>query len=111
MFRQDWERRPFPRRKFWFFLPFLFLAVLLLVGWAVQFLWNFVLPSAVGVRQLDYPQALALLVLCRILFGGFGGKRGGGGRPPFGGRWASMNDEERARFRESWEARCRKKED
>lgn len=80
-------------------------------GAVVMVLWNAVLPKVVTVQTLTYPQALGLLALCRILFGGFGGR--GSGRPWGGHRgahwrdkWKGMSDEERMRFREEWKARC-----
>src|ERR1039457_1192440 len=36
-------------------------------------LWDWLLPSLFGWRQVTFWQALGLLVLCRILFGSFGG--------------------------------------
>ena len=43
----------------------------------VMLLWNVVAPALfVGSRSIDYWHALGLLVLSRILFGGFGGHRG-----------------------------------
>ncbi len=70
-----------------------------LLGWVVMALWNAVLPSVfMGVRAIDYRQALGLLVLSRILFGGF---RGGGRLQ--GRRWQrleAMTPEERSRFRQ-----------
>jgi hypothetical protein len=69
-----------------------------LLGWVVMALWNAVLPGVfIGVRAIDYRQALGLLVLSRILFGGF---RGGGRLR--GRRWQrleAMTPEERSRFR------------
>ncbi len=66
-------------------------------GLAVMTLWNWLLPSITGWHVLNFPQALGLFVLCRILFGGL---RGGG---RFGHRmrerWASMTPEERERVR------------
>ncbi len=44
-------------------------------GVVVQLLWNWLLPSIFGVREVTLLQALGLLALSRILFGGFG--RGG----------------------------------
>lgn len=96
--------------------PFLFIAAGLLMGAVVMYLWNAILPAVAGVGALTYWQAVGLLILCRILFGGF---RGGGGhwrRKGFGGqaphlrnRWMQMSDEERARFREAYRERCRNK--
>ncbi|MBL7825118.1 MAG: hypothetical protein JNJ57_00700 [Saprospiraceae bacterium] len=97
-------------RKFWILAPFLFIGFALLAGWAVMFLWNYVLPGTLGVQPLDFYQALALLALCRILFGGF---RGGGGPRHFNRRrreqWMNMSQEERAQMRAEWMERCRRK--
>ena len=42
-------------------------------GEVVMRLWNWLLPSLFGWHPVTFWQALGLLVLCRILFGGFGG--------------------------------------
>jgi hypothetical protein len=49
-----------------------FVLFILLGGVAVQWLWNWLLPDIFGVRQITFWEALGLLALCRILFGGFG---------------------------------------
>ena len=60
-----------------FFLAFL---IFIFVGsLVVQFLWNWLLPDIFGLRRVTWLEALGLLTLSRILFGGFG--RGGGSRP------------------------------
>lgn len=41
-------------------------------GWVVRALWNWLLPPLFGWHTITFWQALALLALCRILFGGFG---------------------------------------
>ena len=49
-------------------------------GYIVMSLWNWLIPGLTGWHAITLLQALGLLVLCRILFGGFGrGKRGWGG--------------------------------
>jgi hypothetical protein len=76
----------------------LILAAIAVVGYVVMLLWNAVVPGIFsGARSLDYRQALCLLVLSRILFGGFRGRVG-----PVGRRWQRLENltpEERARFR------------
>jgi hypothetical protein len=71
-----------------------------LLGWVVMTLWNAVVPGVfTAVHTIDYRQAIGLLVLSRILFGGF---RGRGGFPG-GRRWQrleAMTPEERERFRQ-----------
>ena len=83
------------------------MAAVLVVGGVVMFLWNAILPEVTGVRPLTFMQAIGLLILCRILFGGFrGGGRPGGkwGR----GKWGNMSMEEKARMRSAWEERCKR---
>jgi len=66
-------------RNRWVLLPLLSLGFLVFIaagGALVQQLWNWLLPAIFGVREVTFWQALGLLALCRILFGGFG--RGGG---------------------------------
>ena len=70
-------------------------------GEIVRELWNWLLPSIFGWRQITFWQALGLLALCRILFGGFGGNGRSG--PKFRGR---MNPEERERFRLGLRRKC-----
>jgi hypothetical protein len=69
------------------------------LGWVVMTLWNAIIPGVfVGVRAVDYRQALGLLVLSRLLFGGFRGRGGFRG----GRRWQRMEEltsEERGRLR------------
>lgn len=61
-------------------IPVLCLAVLALLGYTVMLLWNSVLPGLFsGTPQIDFYHAVGLLVLCRILFGGFRGRGGWGG--------------------------------
>lgn len=102
------------RRRFILF-PILFLGAVLLMGAIVMWLWNAILPAVLHVGALSYWQAVGLLVLCRILFGGFrsgGGwnRKGFGGPPHLRQRLMQMNEEERARFKEEWRERCRKRE-
>lgn len=65
-------------------------------------LWNAVIPDLfIGARQIDYAHALGLLVLCRILFGGFrgGGHFGWHGRRHWA-KWEAMTPEERDQLRQ-----------
>jgi hypothetical protein len=61
------------------------------LGEVVHQLWNHLMPGIFGLGAIGYWQALGLLVLGRLLFGGFG-RRGGG-------RLGRMTPEERERFR------------
>ncbi len=77
---------------------------------AVMLLWNALLPAIIGVAVINYWQALGLLVLARILFGGIGGGRRFGRHGHHGHhhgfeknnalreKWINMSDEERKEF-------------
>ena len=77
-------------------------------GEVVMLLWNWLAPALFGLRQVTFWQALGLLALCRILFGGWGGR--GGHRPNFRRRmaekWERMTPEEREKFRQRMGSRC-----
>lgn len=45
-------------------------------GGIVMLLWNALLPPLFSLPAITFWQALGILVLCRILFGGFGGGSG-----------------------------------
>lgn len=73
-------------------------------GAVVMGLWNWLLPPLFGWHRIGFWQALGLLVLCRILFGGWGGGPGGRARARARGRaaehWEAMTPEERERMRQ-----------
>ncbi|HVN77291.1 MAG TPA: hypothetical protein VMT19_13315 [Thermoanaerobaculaceae bacterium] len=90
-------------RKFVRFLVFLPLAVLFLAlfGLVVMALWNWLMPALFGLKTLGYWQALGLVILCRILFGGRGSMgHGRRWRHRMHERWERMTPEERERFRQ-----------
>jgi hypothetical protein len=78
------------------FILVVFAAFVALGGWIVQLLWNGLVPPLFGLKAVTFWQALGLLVLCRILFGGMGMGGGGARRRR---RWETMTPEERERFR------------
>jgi len=99
------------RRKWFVFAPLAIVGILafMAIGSAVVMaLWNWLLPTLFGLHQITFWQALGILVLCRLLFGGLG--RHGGFRPNFRHRmrerWGSMTPEERERFRQNMRERC-----
>ncbi len=96
------------RRNMFFFIPLAILALAFLLGAVVMWLWNAILPAATGVNPLNYWQALGLLLLSRILFGGFrAGARPHTHKPaPWRDKWMHMSEEERERFKAEWRKRC-----
>jgi hypothetical protein len=77
-------------------------------GQVVMLLWNWLAPDLFGWRQVTFWQALGLLALCRILFGGLGGMHGSTSRTRrrMAERWEQMTPEERERFRHGLRGRC-----
>ena len=79
-------------------------------GELVVHLWNWLLPTLFGWRQISFWQAIGLLALCRILFGGFGGRgfQRSNFRRRMAERWEQMTPEEREKFRQGLRGRwCR----
>jgi len=86
--------------------------LVLVVGTALSFvilsLWNWLMPALFGLHRIGFWQALGLLLLAKILFGGFRGPRGGHlhWRGRMMERWAQMTPEEREKFKEGIKGRC-----
>jgi len=98
-------------KRLLFIAPLAILGILLFIfigGEVVLHLWNWLLPPLFGFRQVNFWEALGLLVLCRILFGGHGWH--GSGRSNYrrrmAERWEHMTPEERERFRQGVRGRC-----
>jgi len=111
------------RRKWMWFAPLAlvaFAAFIVIGGAIVMTLWNWLLPPLFGWRTISVWQAIGLLALGRILFGGFGGRGCGPATPRFdmrhrladrmadrvADRWERMTPEERERFRQRLRERC-----
>jgi hypothetical protein len=97
-------------KRFIFIAPLAILGMVLFIaigGEIVLHLWNWLLPPLFGWRDITFWQALGLLALCRILFGGFGFHSSGRSnvRRRMAERWEHMTPEERERFRQSWRGR------
>jgi hypothetical protein len=103
------------------FAPLAILGMMLFAfigGQIVLLLWNWLMPTLFGIGQINFWQALGILVLCRILFGGFGmsgSQRSHSGRgvsdriadrvaervaERLDQRYENMTPEERERFRQ-----------
>lgn len=85
------------------------IAMFLVVSLIVMQLWNCLLPEILGVKAITFWQAAGILVLSKILFGGFHGKKGFGQE-----KWKQlkeermngMSEEEKEKLKEAWEKRC-----
>ena len=80
-----------------------------IVSFAVMVLWNTLLPNIFAVKAITFWQALGLLVLSKLLFGGFRPYGNGGGhwRRRMVERWEQMTPEERERFKLGMRYGCR----
>ncbi len=97
-------------------IMFIVFAPIFIFGFSaiVMWLWNALLPDILGVKEVTYWQAMGLLVLSKILFGGLGDGMGkeksnhSGPKKNFRQKWRNMSEEEREHFREQWRKRCNK---
>lgn len=77
------------------------------LGWVVMLLWNWLIPTLFyGGKEIDYVQAMGVLLLSKILFGGFRG-HGCPGRW-HKHRWEQMTPEEREKFQSGIRGCCGK---
>jgi hypothetical protein len=83
------------------------LAAIVLFGAVVMLLWNWLLPPIAGLPAITFFQAVGLLVLSRLFFGGLGGmgRMAAGGAMhdrkhinPFREKWGKMSKEEQREF-------------
>lgn len=90
------------------FIPFIILAVMALATTAVMLLWNAILPDIIsGATQITFWQAGGLLILTRILFGGFHKSGKHHSVPPYmKEKFMNMTEEEKAKLRAEWKRRC-----
>ena len=105
-------------RKFWLLrgLRFFFFAALFITvaGFATQALWNWLMPALFRLPAITLGQTYGLLLLSRILFGGFrgGGRPGGWARKRrewqqrMAGRLEHLSPEAREKFRQQMQSRC-----
>ena len=105
-------------RKFWLLrgLRFFFFAALFIAaaGFATQALWNWLMPALFRLPAITLGQTFGLLLLSRILFGGFrgGGAAGGWARKRrewqqrVAGRLEHLSPEAREKFRQQIRSRC-----
>jgi len=98
------------RKWIWIiFLAPIGIALFIVIGGEiVMHLWNWLLPSLFGWRLITFWQAVGLLALCRILFGGVSGRgfHRSNYRRRMGERWERMTPEEREKLRQGIRSRC-----
>jgi len=99
--------RTMRKGKIFMIIPMVIIAILAFGG-IVMWLWNSILVSVLGVKVITFVQALGILVLSKILFGGFKGRGGGwgNGRGMWEEKLRNMTPEEREKFKAEWKNRC-----
>jgi hypothetical protein len=98
------------KKKLIFLAPLAILGIFLFIfigGELVLHLWNWLLPPLFAWRQITFWQALGLLALCRILFGGFGSR--GSAHSSFRRRIEDRCDSRTAEEREQFRQRMRER--
>ena len=102
-------------RNFWIkraiFIPLAVAAGIFAFGSVVMLLWNSLLPAILGVSTITFWQAIGLLILSKILFGGFSGghghhrchHRGHGGH---GEGMHYLTPEQKEMMKAEWRGKC-----
>jgi len=84
----------------WTILGFVFVIAF---GGIVMLLWNWLIPSIFSLREITFWEALGLLLLGKLLFGGFHGKGRSGNamhwKQHYYNKFSNMTPEERDRFK------------
>jgi hypothetical protein len=97
------------RRRWFYRIPAILLIVIAAVAilsLVVQHLWNWLVPPIVGWHTISFWQGAGILLLSKILFGGFHGRGGMHWRHRWAERWEKMSPEERERFSQGMRGRC-----
>ena len=101
-------KRRFRARRILFFI-LIAAAAIFVFGSVVMLLWNNILAPVLNISAITFVQALGILVLSKILFGGF---RGGWGsrrhywKQRMTQKWNNMTPAEREKFKQEWQKRC-----
>lgn len=91
-------------------MPFFFVGMAALVIWVVMLLWNWLMPMLFDLSAITFWEAAGILLLSKILFGGFGGgkhkchcQHGSqhGWKHKFKHKWGHMSEADK----EKWEAK------
>jgi len=95
------------RRRRFVGVAFVLFAIVFIgvMGLVTVGLWNALMPAILHLPTITFWQALGLLLLTRVLFGGFGGWGRRMRSARFVRGWKSLTPEERERFRRAMDAR------
>jgi hypothetical protein len=98
-------------KKKMIFIPIFFIGMAAFVIWVLMLLWNWLMPDIFGLRLITFWESAGLLVMAKILFGGFhAGRKGchksghhnGGWKQKFKKKWSSMSEEDKMKWQEKF---------
>ena len=89
------------KKRWYLFIP-LILAAFFAFGFITMYLWNWLMPLLFHLPEITFWQTIGLLILSRLLLGGFKGRRHDHGhcRRHMHEKWENMTPEQREQFRE-----------
>lgn len=90
------------KKRWYLFIP-LILAAFVAFGFITMYLWNWLMPLLFRLPEITFWQTIGLLILSRLLLGGFKGHHGRGHghcRRQMHEKWEHMTPEEREQFKE-----------
>jgi len=82
------------------------------LSWLIMFLWNNILTDVAGLKPLNFWKAAGILLLSKIIFGGFRrhrGPRNHSKRKEWRHKWMKMSQEERKEAKSKWREHCKKR--
>lgn len=97
-------------RRYWIYrglkMAFFFVLAIIVFAYVFMLLWNWLLPDLFSLPEITFLQSVGLLILSKMLFGGF--KKGGGGhwhrkrawKNKFQEKVSKMTPEEKEEFKE-----------
>ena len=90
------------RKRWYLFIPLIIVA-LAGFGFITMWLWNSLMPALFHLPEITFWQTVGLLILSRLLLGGFGGGHSRGHhhcKHNLHEKWENMTPEEREKFKE-----------
>jgi hypothetical protein len=109
MIERTSDKRVFTSERKVFFFILIAIVAVLFFSTVVMLLWNNILAEVLNISTITFGQALGILILSKILFGGWRGGWGGGRhhwKNRMQQKWSSMTPAEREKFKEQWQKRC-----
>ena len=83
--------------------------IVALFGYVTMLLWNNVLAEVTPIKPINFWQSLGLLLLSKILFGGFNkgfANKGNRWSSELKAKWHIMSEAEKEQFKQQWRSKC-----